>query len=140
MKQCEQRDMEQPEDNCIYKLLCCSSRPRRRYCSTQVKDSPRMVPRNVQEGMLFHYSRFITLFDTAGGTLTPKSHLMYHAIFMIDSFGSPKYFATYVDESCNGVIAVVARSCHRLTWADSIIRKLGAIQQLDARSPAGFRH
>lgn len=105
-----------------------------------LKDTPRMVPRDVQESMLLHYSRFITLFDRAGGTLTPKCHIMYHAISMIDVYGNPKYFATYVDESFNGVIAAVARSCHRLTWTDSIFRKLGAIQELDARSLAGFRH
>ena len=141
MNQFERRGMEQPEKQLHLQasLLLLAAKEALLF-NTLLKDSPRIVPRDVQEGMLFHYSRFVTLFDRAGGTLTPKFHLMYHAIFMIESFGNPKFFASYVDESFNGVIAAVARSCHRLTWADSIFKKIGAIQQLDARSLAGFRH
>ena len=103
-----------------------------------LKSNARLVPKNVQEKMMFHYSRFFTLFDRAGGNITPKFHLLYHGIFQISVYGNPRYFATYVDESFNGAIAAIARSCHRLTWTESIFRKLAAIEKLDSKRLAGF--
>ena len=105
-----------------------------------LKHNNRAVPRDTQKLMLLHYQRFFTLFDRAGGNIVPKFHLMHHSICQIEEYGNPRYFATYVDESFNGVIANIARSCHRRTWADSIFKKLSAIQQLDKGRLAGFKH
>ena len=71
--------------------------------------------------------------------MAPKFHLMLHAIGQVATYGAPKYYATYVDEAFNGVLASIAKTCHRLTWADSIFGKLSAIQQMDSLRFAGFR-
>ena len=65
---------------------------------------------------------------------------MYHSILQIGLCDNQKYYATYVGESFNEIIASVARSCHRLTWTDSIFKKLNALRQLDAHRLVGFRH
>ena len=104
-----------------------------------LKNNSRTIPKDTQEKMLMHYSRFFTLFDRAGGNIVPKFHVLYHSLQQIGTYGNPRYFATYVDESFNGVIAAIARSCHRLTWSDSIFRKIHVIQQIDKRRLAGFK-
>jgi hypothetical protein len=141
MKQFESVDKESPEKQTHLQaqLLLASSQEALLF-NNMLKENSRTVSRDAQSNMLLHYSRFFTLFDRAGGNITPKFHLMYHAIFQISEYGNPRYFATYVDESFNRIIAAIARSCHRLTWADSIFKKISAIQQLDKRRLAGFRH
>ena len=141
MTQFEQADNQRPEQNLGLraKLLLAAGSEALAF-NNLLKDNSRQVPRASQEQLLLHYSRFFTLFDRARGNITPKFHLMYHAIQQINEYGNPRYFATYVDEAFNGVIASIARSCSRLTWTDSIFQKLGAIQQLNGQRFAGFRH
>jgi hypothetical protein len=103
-----------------------------------MKSATRQVSSDHHTAMLQSYSRLFVLYERAGGNVTPKFHLMLHAIGQVPTFGCPKYFATYVDESFNGVLANIAKSCHKLTWAESIFNKLSAINQLDARRLAGF--
>ena len=77
-----------------------------------------------QKNMFFHqYHRFVTLYLQAGGEVTPKVHLMYHLILESERKGNPKFYQTYHDETMNGIVAKIAASCHRLTWARSIMRK-----------------
>jgi len=77
-----------------------------------------------QKNALFHhYHRFVTIYLQAGGQVIPKVHLMYHLIYESERKGNPKFYQTYHDETMNGIVAKIAASCHRLTWARSIMRK-----------------
>jgi len=86
-------------------------------------DNPRVMPRSEQQNLFTHYTRFLVLFERAGGNLTPKCHLMYHLIQRVDHSGNARFHMTYKDESLNGVIARIAKSCHRRHWEWNVHRK-----------------
>lgn len=105
-----------------------------------IKSDTREVSQQEQTAMKLSFARLFVLFERAGGNITPKFHLMRHSINQAAVYGAPKYFATYVDESFNGVIASIARNCHKLTWAETLFSRLSAIEQIDRNRLAGFRH
>ena len=80
------------------------------------------------EKLFQHYDRFITLCARAQLPLLPKAHLMYHLLQRALVRGNPRLYSTYVDESYNGAIAQVCRSCHRRGWAVAVYRKLEMMQ------------
>ena len=104
-----------------------------------IKSSTRTVSDQHVESMQKSYSRFFVLYERAGGNVTPNFHLMLHAISQATRYGAPKWFATYVDEAFNGVLASIAKTCHKLTWAETVFTKLAAIEQMDSSRFAGFR-
>ena len=66
--------------------------------------------------LLHHYVRFIVFWDKCHGDLLPKHHLMLHLILRTTHIGNPMRYHTYRDESLNGVIARIARTCHATTF------------------------
>ena len=85
----------------------------------------RRVSVATQKKLLFEYHRFVVLFHRIEGTaFLPKTHLMYHLIKQTKLHGHPLYYHTYSSESMNGVIAKIARSCHRSHWCFAVFRKL----------------
>jgi hypothetical protein len=95
-----------------------------------LKSTPRTVPVDTQQKLLIEYKRFNVLFDRAGGILHAKNHLMLHLFQEIRYFGNARFYHTYQDESFNGILAKIARSCHRLNWAEVVFNKLHTISQL----------
>ena len=79
----------------------------------------RKLPREVQKALGF-YSRFLSFYSKAGGPLVPKTHFMVHLIQRALFKGNPKKYNAYRDESFNGMIAKIARSCHRRTRSNVI--------------------
>ena len=92
--------------------------------------SQRRVSRETQFEMLQTYSRFVVLFDRAGGEHIPKTHLMFHCILEAGVRGNPKFYHTYRDEWLNGVIAKIARSCHRTNWSFNVFKKISISKQI----------
>ena len=72
---------------------------------------------------------FLSFFSKAEGPLTSKCHFMFHLIQRSLYKGNPKKYSTYRDESFNGLIARIARSCHRRTWANVIHWKCQALHK-----------
>ena len=103
-----------------------------------LKNCKRNVPLETQEQLLVEYKRFNVLFSRAGGHLNPKNHLMLHLIQGLDFHGNARYYHTYNDESFNGVIARIARSCHRLCWSEVIFRKVFTASLLELERRAGL--
>lgn len=100
-------------------------------CFEQVlRESPREMDENAQSKALFHYSRFMVLFDRCGGSLTPKFHLLIHQVQEYKYFGNARFYHTYADESFNSVIAKLARASHRLCWSESVFKKLAVAREL----------
>ena len=71
------------------------------------------VARPVQVKMWEAFSRHVHLYLRTGGTCLPKYHLMMHMLHRVAIHGNPSSYSTYRDESLNGVLAKIARSCHR---------------------------
>ncbi|CAK9016517.1 unnamed protein product [Durusdinium trenchii] len=87
----------------------------------------RRLTRNQVHRALGCYSRFLSFYNKAGGPLVPKTHFMVHLIQRSLYKGNPRKYSTYRDESLNGQIAKIARSCHRRTWANIIHWKTQAL-------------
>ena len=88
----------------------------------------RAVDEAVCNKLFQHYDRFISLCARAQLPLLPKAHLMYHLLQRAVVRGNPRTYSTYIDESYNGAIAQVCRSCHRRGWALAVYRKLEMMQ------------
>ena len=85
---------------------------------------------SVRQQLLNDYTHHVTLFHRAGGLLKPKHHMMFHLIIDTARLGAPSLHATFRDESLNGVIAGIARSCHRNHFAEAVHFKFSALQVL----------
>ena len=73
-----------------------------------------------RQQLLTDYTHHVVLFHRAGGVLKPKHHMMFHLILDASWKGSPSLWATFRDESLNGVLAGIARSCHRNRFGEVI--------------------
>jgi hypothetical protein len=89
-----------------------------------LKSSSRAMTLESRERSLHCYTRFVALYSRCVNTLTPKFHLMFHQIVGTSKMGNPKYYHSYSDESFNGLLAKIAKSCHRACWGEQIFRKL----------------
>ena len=65
--------------------------------------------------------------------------MMFHLIINSHRMGAAALLATYRDESYNGVIRGIARSCHRSTFGYTVHMKTAMLQALGGLS-AMFRH
>ena len=93
------------------------------------KAESRMLSREELQHAFWAYCRFLKFYEMAGGPVIPKCHFMLHVIQRSIYKGNPRKYSTYRDESFNGVIAKVARSCHRRTWQNAIHFKCRAVHQ-----------
>lgn len=91
----------------------------------------RNIPMEKQTRMFNCYKRCVVYFDRAGGTLLPKNHMMFHLLQGMNKRGHPSFYHTYMDESLNGVIARIARHCHRRSWDVDILYKISIAKQLE---------
>jgi hypothetical protein len=83
-----------------------------------------------RQQLLTDYTHHVVLFHRAGGVLKPKHHMMFHLILDASWKGSPSLWATFRDESLNGVLAGIARSCHRNRFGEVIHFKFAALQSM----------
>lgn len=86
--------------------------------------SRRQLDACAQTQMLESYHRFNVLFHRTGIQQNPKSHQMYHMLYESKMNGNPSFYHSYANETLNGRIARIARTCHRKTWTESVFRKL----------------
>jgi hypothetical protein len=97
------------------------------------------MPLDTQQQLLNDYAHHVNLYYRAGGILRPKHHMMFHLILDSSKKGRPSLWATFRDESLNGVIAGIARSCHRNRFGEVIHFKFSALQAI-ARPEAMQMH
>ena len=81
---------------------------------------PRKLDRKDCQLLMDNYMLFCTCYDRCNGNMVPKHHLMVHLIQQSLVKGNPSFYATWNDESLNGILRKIAVSCHRLTWAKSV--------------------
>jgi hypothetical protein len=92
------------------------------------------LTRDQRQQLLNDYTHHVTLYHRAGGLLKPKHHALFHMILDSSWKGAPSLYATFRDESLNGVIARIARSCHRNRFGEVIHFKFSALQAMAAPS------
>ena len=88
--------------------------------NTVFQTGERFLSREQAQKAFGLYCRFVSFYKRAGGPVTPKIHFMLHLLSRSVQKGNPKFYSTYKDESLNGVIAKIARSCHRRTWHNCV--------------------
>jgi hypothetical protein len=88
-----------------------------------IRTSPQIMSVEIQERMMKAYIRHCVMFMKAGGQFVPKHHLMLHCIQRISILGNPRFYHCYHDESLNGVVKKIAKSCHRMTLMHSVHNK-----------------
>jgi len=86
-------------------------------------DSPQIMPEADQERLLNVYVRHCVMYLRAGGIFVPKHHLMIHCIQRISYLGNPRFYHCYHDESLNGVVVKIAKSCHRMRFMHTVHEK-----------------
>ena len=95
-----------------------------------MKSAPLKVDNATQQQMLDLYLRFTRLYFDAGGDLKPKHHQLIHMFQRIWLHGNPRFTQTYRDESLNGIIGKIARSCHYRTFQRLTHHKFDIMQRL----------
>ena len=87
-----------------------------------------------QQSMLDALLRHLSLAWSAGMTLTPKHHLMIHAVQRMATQGSLQLYSTYHDEALNRLVAAIARSAHAWTFSETINFKYACLAELEEAS------
>jgi hypothetical protein len=62
--------------------------------------------------------------------LLPKHHLWTHMVRRSLVQGNFTYYATWVDEDINGVVAIICRSCHAQTFERRVLQKFKELQRM----------
>ena len=91
---------------------------------------PRKLNNNDCQMLMDNYMLFCTCYERCNGTMVPKHHLMVHLIQQSLVKGNPSFYATWNDESLNGLLRKIAVSCHRLTWTESVHVKCNILYTL----------
>ena len=94
---------------------------------------PQNMSIDSRQQLLAAYSNHVELFERAGARLSPKNHLLLHGVLLTRKSGNMRFYHCYRDESSDGVLAVVARSCHRRSFAYLTHQKFEVMQQLQMR-------
>ena len=94
-----------------------------------LNEAPQLVPTNMRLKIWHAFMRHAVCFAKAGGDLKPKHHLMIHLLQRMHVHGNPLYYHTYRDESLNGIVAKIAKSCHRWCFAEMTHRKYAVLEQ-----------
>ena len=69
-----------------------------------------------------------TYYRAAGFKPAPKHHWLWEMAKWARFTGNPRFYATYVDEDFNQVVAGVARSVHASTFTRSVLKKLRVLR------------
>ena len=86
-----------------------------------IKNSPRNLSESATQLLVDLAKRAFVLREHARVPATPKWHLMLHIASRARHDGNPSWYATFHDESLNGMLAAMAKRCHRRTWHNSLL-------------------
>jgi hypothetical protein len=87
-----------------------------------------------RQNLLNAFLRHLSFLNRSGTPLLPKHHLMVHGIHRMKFLGNMRGYSTYRDESLNGVIATIARSCARCVFGFAVHFKFKLMQTLKFRN------
>ena len=95
--------------------------------------SPRNLPAAAVQGLYDSMKKVFASWAGARWHMTPKMHLMLHAVERARLHGNPRFYSTFLDEGLNRVLRDIARSTHRLTWEVRIFERFAWAEQARAK-------
>lgn len=95
-----------------------------------LKTNTRRLSEATIEQLMTHYLQFASLVERAGGNMVQKHHLMVHCVQNCRVQGNPRMYTTYRSESFNGVLARIARACHRKNWYRTIHHNVSILNRM----------
>ena len=81
-----------------------------------MRSGPKVFSAAAAQQFVDHLSRAFILRERAGVAWAPKWHLMLHMAHQAYHKGNPHVYTTFLDESFNGKVALLAAGCHKCTW------------------------
>eukprot|EP00959_Pyramimonas_sp_CCMP1952_P299712 6268890-Pyramimonas_sp.AAC.1 len=94
---------------------------------------PRLTDEETHEFMAT-FKEHVSALRDAAVKFKPKHHLWCHLTLLAGRNGNPKYHSCFLDESLNGVVAVVAKSSHALNWERHVFSRLRLEPKVNADS------
>ena len=94
-----------------------------------VKTSPRNMTAAQMQAMCSAGVKHLVQARRAGVPFKPKHHLFTHLIRSCRTHGNPRDFSTFLDESCNRVLASVARSAYSTVWEQRTFAHFNELRQ-----------
>jgi hypothetical protein len=98
---------------------------------TLLRDNTRRMSEESTKQLMTDYLQFAGLVERAGGNMVQKHHLMIHCVQKTRVQGNPRMYTTYRSESFNGVLARIARGCHRRNWYKDIHYNVSVLNQME---------
>ena len=98
---------------------------------TVLRASTRRISEDKTEQLMSDYLQFASLIERANGNMVQKHHLMVHCVQNTRFQGNPRMYTTYRSESFNGVLARIARACHRRNWYRDILYHVSILNALE---------
>jgi len=96
-----------------------------------IRTRGRTIPWSDCQVLLDMCLRHMALMDEVPSPKAPKSHMFAHLTLRIPHWGNPRFYSTFLDESLNLTLAVVAAASHRLTWERSIFDRMRLLPHLE---------
>ena len=92
------------------------------------------LPREASIELLSTFQRHVALLRRTGVGLIPKHHLWLHLICATPQNGNPRFHSTFLDESLNGIVGLVAQAAHQKCWEARVFSRLQLMPVLDRDS------
>ena len=95
--------------------------------------SPRNLPAAAVQGLYDSMKKVFASWAGARWHMTPKMHLMLHAVERARLHGNHRFYRSFLNEGLNRVLRDIARSTHRLTWEVRIFERFAWAEQARAK-------
>ena len=86
-----------------------------------LRNQPFVVPQPAVQAMYDCITRLTKLWVETGLPVRPKLHMLMHLVDRVPHQGNPAYYATWVDEGLNKLLASLGRQAHRSVWEARIL-------------------
>ena len=80
----------------------------------------RSVTLAVRQALYDHMKRFASL----AAISVPKQHMLYHLLRGLRSFGNPRMYACFLDESLNKQLKHAAKHCHARNFDKALLLRM----------------
>ena len=72
------------------------------------------------------YQRHLALTDEFGDMHIPKRHVLFHALDKLGSFGNPRFYSNWYDESLNRMLKLSCRTLSQTTFEQTVLLSMRA--------------
>ena len=97
-----------------------------------LRTSPKILDKETSNAFKSQYLEHIFALDAAGIPFLPKHHLWGHLTWEMEYKGNARYYSTFLDETLNAAISLVASHSHPAHWEERIYQRLALLGKLRA--------